>query len=1279
MSMWNSCNKLKKWYHHRKAWRKTAQLTHLAPQDNAFDCSKPQSIKPDESKKAPPLHRADSYYQYLDRALSDPHIYNIALAGHFGSGKSTILRTYENHYGRKRRFLNISLATFGDEIQVADKKGNATASNDGDEDADHSGTCNDSAAAEHTSRKNGKGKTESPDAKARRQNHLIEHSILQQLFYQVPKHRIPRSRFKRISKPGAFWPWATFMFWLLCVCAAVALFKPSVFANARYVHSAVTSKTGPINTLLTIGALLAFILPAVTVFHKLRSVTLRKLNLKNCEIEIDEGKDPSALNKHLDEILYFFEATDFDVVVLEDLDRFKTTDVFTKLREINTLVNRNIQARRREWWRYRTRKPRRVVFIYAIRDDMFTGEERTKFFDLVIPVIPVVNHLNSRELLTQALHSRGFKDIGDELINDVATFVRDMRLLHNTVNEYTVYRRRLNMAGLDPEKLFSMIMYKNVCPEDFAKLHDDGGDLHTCIGSKAELIETATKELRTKQQRLHERMAAIDAEQLRSVQELRKLYILELQQSWLKHLRQLMNIVLGGQAYSWAKLVEDEPFRLLVEAGGQVQSHQGHQVNLDFPNVEKVVDPQRSYAQREELILSRAGKMREQLDQELEKLERRIRELRHAKLAELLDIVGTEKLPSKTPRVVQMLLCKGYIDETTYLSYLSYFYEGSLSNSDWVFVQGVKTKQTFDLDYLLDNVNEIAERKLGHDEAISLAPRNIHLLRHFATRGTSVFAEVVKQFQRDPGAAVEIVTVYLAHDDCDASMLIPLLYECWPEFWNHVTEWHKLSTPEWKQHVGALISHIEPAQLKVICGETNLCHDIAGDDRFLPLAESLPAECVTAFLDAVRPRFEELPELDKTSGIAGFVYKNGLYDVTAHNVVLLYNCFVGSLSDDLPPTITRLREQEDSLLTKRIEALLQTYVDVLAAIDGALRRESEATVVSLLNDDRLSKETVEALADGRCVPVEQIKLVESTELWPLLLKCRSVHPTWSNVLAYHQKCAEGSLDDLLIDYLSDEKVAVELSKKSMGALLDEGEGSGRAMIAQILACDAIPTSCVARFLKAIPDGESFDDASAIASPHLAVAHPRIQFSVANYEHMRTHAAPSIGEYVKGHLEAFCRLVPELSITGEVLASIISVHPRKSRKREIVTTVCAQGLPDGLAAVAGDICDLMLDDTTFAEAFDPDTLATIISSSRDRTAKIQTLTRFIDKLSNDGVWQIIQTAGHPYEDIAVAGKRPLLSKGKMNSNLAISLEQKGLISQAKEEDDGVRIITFSGKS
>lgn len=1270
MIMWNPRNQLKTWHDRKNAPQNHAQLTHLAPQDNAFDCSKPQSIKSDEPPNAPPLHNADSYYQYLDRALADPHVFNIALAGHFGSGKSTILRTYEKHYARKRRFLNISLATFGTDVPDIEQ-GKKSTSGDGEERLSD----NDLAASEPSSRQSNKRNA----ARTRRQNHLIEHSILQQLFYQVPKNRIPRSRFKRISKPGAFLPWAVFLFWLLCVGSAAALFKPEIFSNARIVHSVITAKTGPVNALLTIGALFAVALPAVVAFHRLRSVTLRKLNLKSCEIEIAEEKDPSALNKHLDEILYFFEATDFDVVVLEDLDRFKTTDVFTKLREINTLVNRNIQARDRDWWRFRSRTPRRVVFIYAIKDDMFTGEERTKFFDLVIPVIPVVNHTNSRELLTQALHARGFTDIGDKLVNDIAIFVRDMRLLHNTVNEYTVYRRRLNMDGLDPEKLFAMILYKNICPEDYAKLHDSNGELHVCIRSKPALVEKATAELRAKQLHLRERIDAVDSEQLRSVQELRRLYILELQWMWMRQNNRLYDVVLNGQVYSWDNLAEDEPFQLLIETNGQIQSRQGYVANLNFSEAEKTMDPQYTYAERKDLILSRSGKKREQIEQKNAELEDRIRELRRAKLATLLGIVGQDAFPTGTLPVIKVLLRKGYIDETTYLSYLSYFYEGSLNNSDWVFVQGIKQGQEFEPDYALGNVEEIVERNLDSEERVNQACKNIHIFHYMTTRRQDDFAGVAERLMRDYDNAVELVMLYLGDGTHSPAYVIQLLHRHWPEFWQTVMDYSDLISSEWKRYVQSVILHLSAENLKIVLARTPLQQQVSGEPRFVQVLLDLEnTDRAVAFLDVVRPRFIELSEMDAGSDVTRHIYESGFYAVTGHNIALMHRLFLGKLPDALPPTITSLGERGDSPLAQHVNENLEAYVSALVNAEDALLREAEPTVVSLLNSEQLSDETIAMLCDGCCEPVERLESVESKELWADLLRNRAVRVTWENALAYHHECAKDELDDILIDYLSAPVVAAELSRQTYSfPYIGNSETNGTIM-GQILANDAVPTSSVATLLKALPDGARFPDAEAIIDAHLVVAYPWVRFSADNYEHIRTHAASSIGEYVKPNLDVFYRLGSKLTVNGKNLARIIAVHPRKNRKREIVSTVCAHGLPDELAPVAGDICKLMFDDETFAEVFEPDTLATIISTTRDRTLKIQTLTRFMNKLADDGVWQIIQTAGRPYADIAVAGKRPLLNKGKMNSNLAASLEKRGMISKAKEEDGGVRIITFCGR-
>ncbi|MEG0470658.1 MAG: hypothetical protein RR562_12190, partial [Longicatena sp.] len=82
--------------------------------------------------------------------------------------------------------------------------------------------------------------------------------------------------------------------------------------------------------LVTFLAILFFIIYKSS--RSIISLSIKKLNLQGAEIEIDKNISKSILNNHIDEIIYFFEATNYNVVIIEDLDRFGDSEVFTKLR-----------------------------------------------------------------------------------------------------------------------------------------------------------------------------------------------------------------------------------------------------------------------------------------------------------------------------------------------------------------------------------------------------------------------------------------------------------------------------------------------------------------------------------------------------------------------------------------------------------------------------------------------------------------------------------------------------------------------------------------------------------------------------------------------------------------------------------------------------------------------------------------------------------------------------------------------------------------------------------
>ena len=124
---------------------------------------------------------------------------------------------------------------------------------------------------------------------------------------------------------------------------------------------------------IIIIALSSFIIYGLIKIQKNKNV-FRKLNLQGNEIEIFEESDDSYFDKYLNEVLYLFENVDADVIVFEDMDRFNVNKIFERLREVNTLVNIQLQKE--------NKKDKRILrFFYLLRDDIFVSKDRTKFFD----------------------------------------------------------------------------------------------------------------------------------------------------------------------------------------------------------------------------------------------------------------------------------------------------------------------------------------------------------------------------------------------------------------------------------------------------------------------------------------------------------------------------------------------------------------------------------------------------------------------------------------------------------------------------------------------------------------------------------------------------------------------------------------------------------------------------------------------------------------------------------------------------------------------------------
>ena len=163
---------------------------------------------------------------------------------------------------------------------------------------------------------------------------------------------------------------------------------------------------------------------------------LKRVNIKDIEVALDDCNDKRILNHFIDEILYFFKKRKIDIVVIEDLDRFDNTDIFSTLRELNALINGSTMVKQK------------VTFVYAVKDDLFNSEtERAKFFDYILSLIPIMSPSNAKDLLSRSLRAKCPPEmqLPAPYIQDVSYFVTEVRVLKNIINDYITYYHLLKL------------------------------------------------------------------------------------------------------------------------------------------------------------------------------------------------------------------------------------------------------------------------------------------------------------------------------------------------------------------------------------------------------------------------------------------------------------------------------------------------------------------------------------------------------------------------------------------------------------------------------------------------------------------------------------------------------------------------------------------------------------------------------------------------------------------------------------------------------------------
>lgn len=661
----------------------------------------------------------------LIKAIDDDRMLNIAVAGNYGVGKSSIINSAEEEFNRKlfpkHRFIKVSLASLLTQENKQKKEQNGRNEKKEFEKIAHDKIVQQGPEQTKDTTKND---GQQPSVETGVSDKQIEYSILQQLLYHDRPQTTPKSRFRRIHKTCRMKPYWIAFLCILVFLSLVLLIKPSWFSLADYYD--MESAGDGIKAFLQWGPFIVlgivFIL-ACRYVSRHYSFSVARVGYKDIEMKVKE--EMSIFNAYMDEIVYFFESTRYDVVVFEDLDRFENREIiFYKLRELNTILNNSRSIRQK------------VNFVYAVLDDLFDSTERVKFFDYIITVIPVINSLNSYEKLKESIKPVDlFEKLGRNELYNLCDYLQDMRLLLNIVNEFNQFVPLLDTAVMSEKILFGIIVYKNYVPSDFALMYNKDGVMATAIEqadvNRAVIISGIQKDIEEKR----EAVTTIREEYKQKLIDLRKLY-LEKGKALSNYASNNLNIRIGNNTFLFDKVAEEASLFKAVRDGSANYIINGSTLITipSFSTVEMNIDGAGGFD-------AKVKKYNTECDSSISEIEKSILSLTD-KLAQvpetvhgiyqtdttLLDKILSEIKDDDKRDLVKFLVLNGYLDKH-YQYYISYFYPNALKREDRNFVMHAGRHEGIQYDVKLERIDEVLKRFPPEDFESNTSLLNIDLVR----------------------------------------------------------------------------------------------------------------------------------------------------------------------------------------------------------------------------------------------------------------------------------------------------------------------------------------------------------------------------------------------------------------------------------------------------------------------------------------------------------------------------------------------------------------------
>lgn len=1181
----------------------------------------PISLAPKVITEESEKEKIKPYLDSLIKAINTKDVNNIAITGSYGSGKSTILKTFQEEYKSYFRFLNVSLASFN---KINDEN------------------------------------NEDPQKLER----LLEISILQQIIYSVNPDKIPDSHFKRIQNISLWEKGITAFFitlWVLCLL---------LFWQNNYIEI-INPKNWSINKNLDwIGIIISTIsfcgisILSYKIIELFRNSKISRVSIQG-EIELNnnEIEDKSIFNQYLDEIMYFFQETKYNILIIEDLDRFENTNIFTKLREINILLNNSNLIKEK------------ISFIYAISDDFFTDKkERVKFFEYMIPIIPFINYSNAEEQLKKLIKDSGLEEniFSDDFISDITLFIDDidMRLLVNIFQEFLVYKDIVGKINPVNEQLFAIITYKNIDPEDFNRLGSKQGRLFSLLNNKGEYIKDFIKNIDKQIEEKEEIIKKINKEYFENIEDLKKVYLFHI----FKEITSFEGNDIQEAFNNFDNVISEKNVRY---KDSRYYSKQDHSFNL--LEIEEQVNPNLSYGDRKKLIQNKQNNEIEKIKGEIQELQRQKIAIKNWSLKEVLEKVDIDNyIPLRTEqegnivnKLLRNLITQGYINEN-YIDYISLFHEGTITKKDKEFEVRVKSIEEPDFNYKLEKVEGVV-KKIGEKYFERKEIFNFDLL-DFLLANRTVYENKYKLFIQslcdESKMSLKFIDEYIAQREDKKTFLTILLRE-WSGLCEYIFYKSNYSMNEKYELFEQILLCVEDIkEFLQIQGEDLIKKMVENDVMYLYKPENnnpfeSQAEDLLNLLEVKIKKIEK-PE-DGYKYLYGTICFKNYYKITEANISLILKEF-GNVENFKEANYTTISKSTHRPLIDYINSNIQEYIkEVYLKLPDA-QQEDEYKFKELLENETLDEEIKVQIIEKVETSISELKSIKSLSIKKALLEGYKVLPTWENVNDYYNSC-EKSLEEELINFLNNGSVYSALSNEKINTSYKDLESN-------ILVCDDISDEAYHKIIESFEglyEDLDFKGLNKNKVDYLLEAY-KLSMSKSNYDTLRMNFPNKHIVLVENYFDSFLEDIDNFELDEEDVSLILNSEGISIEQKLIYIPKIEEGFILREDTISKKIAELIISKSHKLD-FSYDVIESLCKNTAKEEDKIKLIILYNKDIDNEEMKELVGGIGQEYEKIFLPKKRPCFEYTEENETLLKILCNRKLINSYKVENNNLRAIAL----